>query len=350
MSKLDFKSHIDLEVELGNTEESLYDRDICFSDAYARAFEVMENGKAEQFLYSSNYGTVSHTFIKRLIPFEIDGKRHYDITTPYGFGGPVIIDSSNKERLLKDYFKAFHNYCKRNNIVSEFTRFHLFENQDVRKEFYGETILCNSVISRNLSKPINQDIEPRLLKDVKKAEDFGLTIDFDYTGSSQSEFLKIYTETMNRKHASDFYYIDEKFLTRIQRYLEGRFMYANARLDGEVVASRLVIFNYRYGYYFLGGNSKEYYKYKNGTFLDYKLLIELKEKGVQHYIFGGGYQGKDGIYRYKKKFDKSGDVPFYIGKKIHMAKEYDYLTFLRKEKENYDKGTTYFPLYRAPRT
>ncbi|OJF90248.1 GNAT family N-acetyltransferase, partial [Alkalibacterium sp. 20] len=243
----------------------------------------------------------------------------------------------------------FHDYCLKNNNISEFIRFHLFENHDVLEGFNGKKILVHSVICRDLKKPSDQDLESRLIKDVKKAENFGLTVEFDYTGTSKMDFLRIYTETMNRNQAKDFYYIDQTFLDKLQKNLDGQFLYANTRLNGEVIASRLIIFDDKYGYYFLGGNSKEYYKYKNGTFLDYKLLIELKDKGLKSYVFGGGYEGEDGIYKYKKKFDKLGEVPFYIGKKIHMEKEYQHLTLLRKEEGHYNSETLFFPLYRAPR-
>lgn len=321
---------------------------ICFNKAYAMTFEDMEDGKVDQFIFTSENGTVNHTFIKRLIPSEIDNQLYYDIITPYGFGGPVVIESFNKEVLLNEYFEAFHEYCLKNNIVSEFIRFHFSDNTDVMSKFNGETNLIHSVICRDLMKPLTQDIEPRLTKDVIKAENYGLTIEFDYSGHSQRDFLKIYTETMNRNQAEDFYYIKKEFLDKLQDMLEGHFLYANTRLDGEVIASRLIIFDNKYGYYFLGGNAKEFYKYKNGTFLDFKLLSELKANGLNYYVFGGGHKGQDGIYRYKKKFDTKGDIPFYVGKKIHMSKEYDYLTLLRKLKGNFNTDTLFFPLYRAP--
>lgn len=329
-------------------DELLTDKSICFTEAYATTFEGMEKGKADQFIFTSKNGTVSHTFIKRRIPTKIDNHTYYDIITPYGFGGPIVIETINEKLLLEEYFEAFHYYCVKNKIVSEFIRFHLFENNNMLEAFNGETVLANSVICRDLLKPLNQDVENRVLKDVLKAENHGLTIDFDYSGQSQLDFLKIYTETMDRNHATDFYYINQSFLNKLQDNLRGYFVYANTRLEGEFIASRLILFDKTYGYYFLGGNSREFYKYKNGTFLDYKLLIEMKNRGIEFYVFGGGHIGKDGIYRYKKKFDTKGEVPFHIGKKIHMEKEYHYLTSLRREKGFIDFETSFFPLYRVP--
>lgn len=38
---------------------------------------------------------------------------YYDIVTPYGYGGPIIEESKNKEILLQNYNEAFKRYCEK---------------------------------------------------------------------------------------------------------------------------------------------------------------------------------------------------------------------------------------------
>lgn len=68
-------------------------------------------------------------FIMRPVPWLIHGVQYYDIVTPYGYGGPMILETNNGEKLKKEYSEAFGKYCSDHKIVSEFIRFHpIFQN------------------------------------------------------------------------------------------------------------------------------------------------------------------------------------------------------------------------------
>ena len=88
-------------------------KDLYFDENYGKLYENTENGKAEIFKYEDENGVVSNQFIKRNIPMIQD---YYDIVTPYGYGGPIIEESKNKEILLQNYNEAFKRYCEKNNI------------------------------------------------------------------------------------------------------------------------------------------------------------------------------------------------------------------------------------------
>ena len=68
--------------------------DIYFEENYGKLYEKMEGGKQEIFTFSCEYGKVRHQFIKRTINGE-----WFDLITPYGYGGPVIVETTNKEAL-----------------------------------------------------------------------------------------------------------------------------------------------------------------------------------------------------------------------------------------------------------
>src|SRR5699024_844546 len=98
--------------------------DIYFNKDYGKLYEDHEDGVAEQFVYESQHGKITNLFIKREVPIQIESKVYYDIITPYGYGGPIILECSNQKELLKEYEQAFQKYCEDNNIVAEFVRFH----------------------------------------------------------------------------------------------------------------------------------------------------------------------------------------------------------------------------------
>ncbi|UJF26114.1 hypothetical protein [Planococcus sp. 107-1] len=65
--------------------------DIYFETAYGQLYEKIENGKCEVFHYIGEEGEVRHLYIKKEIPFRLEGEVYYDLVTPYGYGGPLII-------------------------------------------------------------------------------------------------------------------------------------------------------------------------------------------------------------------------------------------------------------------
>ncbi|SFC56955.1 Acetyltransferase (GNAT) domain-containing protein [Alkalibacterium subtropicum] len=321
-------------------------KDIYSSYTYAQLYEEIENGEAVSYTFENEYGIVDYTFIKRKIPFLVEGKQFYDITTAYGYGGLEISNVTDSEALLDTYFKAFHDYCQTNDIVSEFIRFHLFENEEIKKYFYGEIGLIGSHISRNLNDPIDCNFHNTISRAARKAERLGLHVSFDTSGESVDDFLNVYTETMDRNNAKDFYYFDKKFFEKLHHHLKDQFIYANAVYEDKTVSSILVLFGEKYAYFFLGGTLQEYLSTDASTFLQYNVIQYLKEKGLDYYTLGGGYKGNDGLYRYKKKFDKQGVYPFHVGKKVHDLDVYNKLVEMSASKGDIDTESSFFPLYR----
>ena len=102
--------------------------DIYFDQNYGKLYEKADKGSAVIFNHESQYGKVMHQFIKRCIPAELlsDGEELYDIVTPYGYGGPLIVESEDgcRELLVRSFYEDFSQYCAEQKIVSEFVRFH----------------------------------------------------------------------------------------------------------------------------------------------------------------------------------------------------------------------------------
>lgn len=320
--------------------------DPCFSLEYARLYEDKENGKAELFFFENEKGRVEHVFIKRRITDTVNGKQYYDITSPYGYGGPVIVKGEQSIKLLEDYFDAFHNYCLEQNIISEFVRFHLHESNLIRTYYYGETAVIGPHVIRDLKLALRKDMDREIQRSLNKAEKAGLTIHYDTTGERIKEFIKIYDETMKRNNASDYYHFEPSFFDDLHSNLKNKFIYVSAELDGKTISSRLSIFGEKYGFGFLGGTLKEYFYTQATTAVDYYLLKYLKDKNCCYFSFGGGFKSNDGIYKYKKNFSKGEDIPFYIGKKIHHPHIYDQLVIIHKKTKEFDNDSHFFPLYR----
>ncbi|UJF15393.1 GNAT family N-acetyltransferase [Jeotgalibaca sp. MA1X17-3] len=339
------KNSINLSFDKNASSQEL--KDIYLTKVYAKLFEEKEEGEVRVFDFVSPYGKVKNIFIKRKIPYKIKGQEYYDITTAYGYGGPVVLETTNVTQLLKEYFEAFHQYCIQEQIISEFVRFHLFDNEEIWKQFNGEVQLIGPHIVRDLKKNKEEDFHKSILQSVRRAERLEVEIVFDPTGKYLDEFLEVYTATMDWHDAKGFYYFDKSFFEQIHETMDGHYLYVHARLGGKIIGTRLILFGDQYAYYFLGGALREYSTYKAASYLDYEIINYLKQAGKEYYIFGGGYRGEDSLYQYKTKFSQQGQVPFYIGKKTHLPEVYKQLTDMRSQQGNYEPDSLFYPLYRS---
>lgn len=144
-------------------------KDIYFDERYGSLFEKVEKGVFEIFNFEHELGTIRHLFIKRAISFDIAGKRYFDLVTPYGYGGPQILQfKEDKEpQLVMAFEAAFQQFCTEQNIVSEFIRFHpLFGNAQDFQACYDVAHLRDTV-GTNL-KAFEQPVDQEFSKSARK--------------------------------------------------------------------------------------------------------------------------------------------------------------------------------------
>jgi serine/alanine adding enzyme len=325
-------------------------KDIFFLNRYIKINEIVENGISSTYEFECGYGKVSHGFVKRKIEKSVEGKVYFDIITPYGYGGPLITESSDHAKLLEMYFSSFKSFCKENNIISEFIRFHLFDNSLVRQNYYGEVINLMSNVIRDLQLPMEEiwlDFDRKVRKNYRRATKDGITLQLDQTGSELKDFLNIYYSTMERNRANNYYYFPESYFKDINLNLMGNYAYFHATMDKKIVSTELVLFSDKYAYSFMGGTLSEYYSSRPNDFLKVEIIRWCKESGKELFVLGGGYTKNDGIYQYKKAFSPNSTADYYVGKYIHNHDIYDKLVSLRAQEKKDDKNTTFFPAYRG---
>ena len=323
--------------------------DVFFNRKYCELYEVADIEVCNEFVFNSEYGTVKNLHLIRKIPTRINNEQYFDTITPYGYGGPYITDTKDIKKLTNGYNLAWKSYCAEHNIVSEFIRFHLFDNEEIRHNINAEVCFISNNIVVDTTIPMEEawlNFEHKVRKNVKKAHTNNLTVIHDDTGKELDNFLEIYYSTMERNNASDYYYFDREYFEKINRGLKGSYVYFHTVLDGEIISTELVLCSEKYAYSFLGGTKSEYYDLRPNDLLKYDIISWCNESGKEKFILGGGYHKDDGIYRYKKAFAPDGDVPFYIGKKIHNEKIYNALVGERKKESSFDSESSFFPLYR----
>lgn len=325
--------------------------DLYFNPNYAKVYKDID-GDSDTFEFECEFGKVTNIFILRKILWEIDGKTYYDIVTPYGYGGPKAENVTDIAKLMKAYKVAFAKYCKDSNIICEFIRFHLFDNVDVRENYYGETLhlLDNVVVDTtgDFEQKIWMRYEHKVRKNVKKAMKNDLQIVIENDLSNLDGFLNIYNDTMDRNNAEDYYYFGRKYFEDIAKLLPENFMYFHVFKDGKIASTELVLCSEDYAYSFLGGTFTEFYEFRPNDFLKNEIIKWCNQTGRKKFIQGGGYHKDDGIYKYKRCFTPDPDVPFYAARYIFNENVYNKAVEARKAKDTeFNEETGYFPKYRG---
>ena len=324
--------------------------DIYFEPEYARLYETDDN-RAVEYKFECEYGQITNLFLKRKINIALyDGIQYYDLVTPYGYGGPVIHFSTDKKKLIDSYMEDFRTYTVRENIITEFVRFHpILKNAMDFKDVYdiiydrktvGTNLTYDDVIGTEFSKHKRKDIH-RILKIP------GIRYEVDENPLSLDDFLEIYYSTMQRDSADEYYYFDQLYFNAILDKFKGHIITGKVFLNEKLIAMGVY---FRYGKFLhahLSGTLSDYLEYSPAYILKYALAIYGHEKGYDVIHYGGGTSRSEenGLYKFKKEFGKNTQFDFYIAKKIWNQNVYRQIC----EAVGADMNTEFFPAYREER-
>lgn len=324
--------------------------DIYFCDAYGKLNEYIEPGTCRTFVYRSELGTVRHMFIKRALPFLIDGVQWYDLITPYGYGGPVMEHAADGagEALCDGFAQAFSEYCRENRIVSEFVRFHPVVNNARDFQALYHPVYMRKTLGTNLAMyddPMQAEFTKSCRKSIRQVLKKGVTYRVTEAPQDLTEFCEIYYDTMQRDAASSFYYFDRAYFDAMLRLLGDRLLYIEARYGGKTIAAVVYFLSDGVMHAHLSGTRSEFLHLSPAYVLRYAAVRWGKEHGYRLVHYGGGSSNAEDnpLYLFKRKFSQKTDFDFYVGRKIWDQAAYDAAVAISG-----DPDQDYFPQYRTP--
>ncbi|WP_369361475.1 peptidoglycan bridge formation glycyltransferase FemA/FemB family protein [Priestia megaterium] len=323
--------------------------DIYFDDNYGKLYEKVENGSAETFNFNCRFGTIKNQFIKREIPIKINTEIYYDIVTPYGYGGPVIIkcEENKEDELLIEYAKAFSHYCEENNIVSEFIRFHpILQNAEDFTAVYDVECIRKTLGTnlKDFEDPFQIEFSKSCRKNIRKALNKGVSFKIVEKPSNVKEFKEIYYSTMDRNNATDYYYFDGEYFDKALALFTDNIITVSAIYDGKTIAQGFYFVFNKTIHIHLSGTLSEYLYLSPAYILRYAVTLWGKEKGYELIHHGGGRTNSedDNLYKFKKSFSKNTNFNFCIGKKIWNKEVFRTLC----KNVGVDEDSEVFPAYR----
>ncbi len=325
--------------------------DVYFYPQYLKLFEL--NGDGEPFLfvyYQSPDEIVIYPFLKRSLSQiswlkNIDGNL-FDITSPYGFCGYL----SNSNNINKEtFFNFLSEYCYQNNIITEFIRFHpILENINFATKYinirqYNETIYID--LSDEIDN-IWRNMSSRCRNAIRKAKKNSVKIIYDYNLDYIDIFHELYSKTMERLKAENYYFFSRKWIFNLSNLLKGNFLLVHAEYKGKIISSAIFIYNTYIINYYLAGSLCEMRNLQANNLILSETSLWAKQQGIKYFHLGGGYHPNDNLFYFKKSFSPLRKK-YFLGNVIHNKNCYDYICKninLKEEKLNMD----YFPLYRYP--
>lgn len=337
---------IESKKQWNSTIKDLEFYDIYYTYEYCTAFAKWENGKAKLMYYKNDSGIVIYPVILREI-FSEHETPIYDIITPYGYGGPLLIGD---QEVMKHFRDEFTNYCMNENIVSEVITFHpLFNNATIMSsycdlQYKGKTTAVNLM---NTLSTIRSEYTSMVRRNLLKAHKSGLYCkEVPKNKKHINIFMNLYNETMNRNNAKDFYYFSHNLIeeqlkdTDISKsYL--LFVY----FEEKVISAVLLFISGNFSHYHLGASKTEYLFLRPNNLLFDHMIEFSKTKNCSYLHLGGGYEENDNLFKYKTSFSNNNNYKYYIGKKIFDRKMYDFL--VKEKQQHQDLNENYFPLYRG---
>lgn len=297
-------------------------RDIHFSYAYHKLYEVNGDGRMRLFIYEEGDDFFFYPYLLRSIPGEPD---LFDIETVYGYTGPLSTNTGKE--FLDAAFLKFAGQCLIDRVICEFVRYHpLLENHVIASGRGYDVIHLRDYVCVELERSvagIEAAYSSANRNKIRKAEKLGMVIREDASPEAFADFVSIYLDNMKRLSASPMYFFSDRYFDGL-RSLSGRSgMVIHAVLNGKVVGSTVFLVSGNYGHYFLSSATEEGRRNAAGNLMLAYGIRRCRELGVKRLHLGGGLTGEpdDALLQFKRNFSPY-NVAFFIGKRIHMADAY----------------------------
>lgn len=322
--------------------------DVYYLSGYVKAFKLHGDGEPLLFYYQDENLRGINVVMKRDIADDsffsgrIASNQFFDFITPYGYGGWLIEGEGKREEL----FSSYENWCRRNNIVSEFVRYHPILNNSNNSNIFYEIVPLGNTIYMDLSsnEVIWNNLTSKNRNMVRKAQKSNVEIYRGQFPEIYKTFREIYNITMDSDNAKDYYYFSEEFYDSICRDLKEEAQVFWAEVGGKIIAAAIMISANGHMNYHLSGSLREYQNFAPTNLLLYEAAIWGCANGYKSLHLGGGVGSKeDSLYKFKSAFNRNDSKQFAIGKKIFFKKIYNELVVMK----NLGVDEKFFPEYRA---
>jgi len=326
-----------------------FEQSLGHGDAYLALLEDGRRGLAWPYL------------LRPVNPALDGGSGHTDITSVYGYPGPLAWGLGPGDPFLTDAWAELQAIWRQQRAVTAFTRFHpLLDNASLAAGFGSGTdenaapesvAMLGATISIDCSlsdEEVFATYHRALRQHLRVSRRKGMVTEEDPDWQELNTFSAIYAETMDRNRAADHYLFSSEDFANLRDALPGRVHLLVTRLEGDVVAAG--IFTELDGIVeaHLVGSRAEFRRLSPTKVLLDDARRWARDRGDPILHLGGGRGGReDSLFRFKSEFSPRRH-PFYTGRWILDEGAYRELVTAHAAASVGPLDDSFFPGYRAP--
>lgn len=298
-------------------------KDIYYAPEYVLSALKLDPGEAMFFYYidEDGHGEVVYPFIKRQLME--NGSLFYDITTPFGYGGPALRNNTDAQKLASNFLRVFGDYCKAENIVAEYIRFHPVLNN---AEFFSkhlDLISVSDTYTLQLNAYLSESDQAGADR-VNGADASGLTFKKLGTVKHMFDFLVLYYSTVRQSEETDsYYFFTNDYFESLVSALGPELHLFGAYKDNKLLTASYVLTKGETIYHHLSGKSEGADLEEAETMLVNSIAEWGAYNGFQYFHLAGkqpGYLAAADV-NVNKPYAVSSS-PFFIARLVHDPDAY----------------------------
>ena len=274
-----------------------------------------------------------------------------DAVSPYGYPTPLLV-ATDDPIMLQRFFDAFCHAAAEQSIVTAFLRLHplLTLPMDCFAT-HGELVNHGKTVCVDLTLPDEtrwKEIRENHRRDIRKLRKSGFHTEIDNWDYFR-DFIDIYTQSMERCCADEYYFFSDTYFTRLRQVLADRLhLCAVLSENGDVAAAGLFTAVDEIVQYHLGGTADECLRLSPAKMMFEAVSRWAKETGNSVLHLGGGVGcSDDSLFRFKAGFS-NWTTDFYTFRMVLDQEKYSTLNRLWQEHCNgYEEDSDFFPKYRV---
>lgn len=252
---------------------------------------------------------------------KVSGTDFIDIQSPYGYGGPVA--SSTDPQFLDRAWESYLLWCKDNNVLVEFIRFHpLLENECF---YQGDIITDRQTVWLDLdAEDLLMTYSVRVRTAIRKAAKEGLRVEWIEAYKFMEVFPQMYRDVMEELKADEIYYFNQDYFLRLFGWENAHF--AVCFLESVPVAAAIFLAEQSIMEYHLSASTSIGKKLAATNLILHEAALLGKRLKCRALHLGGGTdsQEKNALLFFKAGFSKNKGL-FQIGKHVHQIDAYSAL-------------------------
>ena len=304
--------------------------DVCHLPEYHSAYQRhFTDAKALMWCFRENDNLLCYPFLlSPVILLASDGSieetEYFDVSGIYGYSGPL--STSSDQGFLDKAWSAFEEWTLRENVISEFIRFSSYvENHKIaHPEMLVEPNrpVAIAILPAEPDQYLSQ-LGSKTRNMIRKALKAGYETRCTSLKTELDQFRDLYSETMERNQAPDFFYYDDAYYTQLMALPENELRLFSVFSGNEMVAAAVGLIHRDMAFYHLGASKIEASRQGAGNLALFAMAKYLIEQKVTYFCVGGGRTTSDDdpLFRFKKS-NATSVKDFYIGKRVIQPTAY----------------------------